>query len=131
MNDRKILANWIMCPDGVMLPSFSTHDFRQHGDTAVDGGLEYLRRVGNYVEMSVFDDDPHEVIRRFVCRGTSGKNGDKPFHWIPIFKMSDEYLKATIEWNKTFGREGNRFNVHYHNELEYRKNHGITIKDYD
>ena len=29
-----LLANWIMCPDGTMLPSFHRHDFRSH--TTID-----------------------------------------------------------------------------------------------
>lgn len=28
--EPKILATWIMCPDGTMLPSFHNHDYRTH-----------------------------------------------------------------------------------------------------
>lgn len=30
----KVLATWIMCPDGTMLPSFHRHDYREH--TTID-----------------------------------------------------------------------------------------------
>ena len=87
-----------MCPDGTMIPSFHRHDYRKNiaVDTykevsskvipdntrysMVDGGTDYLRRGGKYVDMTIYSDDPFEVIRRFLCRGGRGKDGDQPGH---------------------------------------------------
>ena len=51
--EKILLANWIMCPDGTMIPSFHTHDFRTHQNdedeeslSFNDGGTSYLRRGG-------------------------------------------------------------------------------------
>lgn len=126
-NKKKILlANWIMCPDGTMIPSFHTHDYRQRKDeegrsSIVDGGLDYLRRAGEYTEMSVYSTDSFDVIRRFVCRGTRGKNGDEPLKYIPICAMTDEHLLATIEYNLKNGLQDSIYQVYYYKELVYRK----------
>ena len=133
--ERVLLANWIMCPDGTMLPSFHVHDFRSHENYSdkdslsfVDGGREYLRRGGDFIEMSVYSDDPFEVIRRFVCRGSRGKDGKQPLKWIPLFRMEDDHLKQLIA---DFKRGGNwtirTFRDLYKKELEYREINNIKI----
>lgn len=125
-NKKILLANWIICPDGTMMPSFHTHDFRTRKDdqgriSTVDGGLDYLRRAGEYTEMSVYSTDSFDVIRRFVCRGTRGKNGDEELKYIPICAMTDEHLLATIEYNLKNGLQDSIYQVYYYKELVYRK----------
>jgi hypothetical protein len=124
MADRILLANWIMCPDGTMMPSFHTHDFRTRKDdqgriSTVDGGIDYLRRAGEYTEMSIYSDDPFEVIRCFVCRGSRGINGDEPLHYIPLCKMTNEHLVATIEYNNNNNIDS-IYQKYYYQELTYR-----------
>ncbi|HSH51209.1 MAG TPA: hypothetical protein VK982_05755 [Bacteroidales bacterium] len=133
MKDKKepiLLANWIMCPNGTMIPSMHRHDYKEYVNedgsySSVDGGLDYLRRGGKYTEMSVYSDDPFEVIRRFVCRGGRGKEGKEPLTYVPLFRMSDEWLKATIEYIEN----DNIYKEYYEKELEYRKENNVTIKE--
>ena len=144
-----LLASWIMCPNGTMLPSFDRHDFRTH-DTVdtwkqisddndqietvpdetrhsmIDGGTDYLRRGGKYTEMSIYSDDPYEVIRRFLCRGGRGKDSREHITWTPLFRMSTSWLHALIEYEKGIPK----FNPHseyYIKELEYRADNNIFI----
>ena len=152
MGQRKILANWIMAPDGTMIPSMHRHDYRTHEtvDTykkrslkmddrlmvpdktrhsMADGGCEYLRRGGKFTEMSVYSDDPYEVIRRFVCRGGRGKDLKSPLTYVPLMAMSNDWLKAVIEYEEEL-RPENSYIEYYKKELEYRSEHDIFIKDH-
>jgi tRNA(Ile2) C34 agmatinyltransferase TiaS len=67
MSKRRILHNRVRClACGQTVESLSRHDFRwcPCGTIAVDGGSEYLRRVGNldkYEELSEETDDPPPV----------------------------------------------------------------------
>ena len=62
MENKKIRTNKIKCRKcGDIIESTSVHDFRfcSCGACAVDGGLEYLRRVGeheDWEELSEFDE---------------------------------------------------------------------------
>lgn len=132
-----LLASWIMCPDGTMLPSFTKHDFRKHetidkteivhpegkeepedlfseewrtwnkeAETVVvesrhsiiDGGTDYLKRSGVFTEMSIYSDDPFEVIRRFLCRGARGVDLNRPLTYIPLFRMSNKWIFNIITY---------------------------------
>lgn len=147
MKERKIIANLVMCPDGTIIQSFNRHDYKTHTsidtwkhrskkmddrelvpdktrETMVDGGTDYLRRGGTYTEMSIYEDDHFEVIRRFLCRGGRGLDGKSPLTWVPIFRMSDSWLKATIEYTPD-----NYFNKFYQMELDYRAENGIKIDE--
>lgn len=122
--NRKILVNCIMTPDGNILISHSRHDYKAYENSRgvysmADGGRDYLRRGGEYIEMSIYEDDPFEVIRRFLCRGNRGENGDKPLTWVPLCKMGEDWLKNAIVYNKHLGIKGD--NEWYEQELEYRK----------
>lgn len=100
-----IIYNAIKTPDGTLLESFTQHDFRSHTDKvtgseySVDGGLSYARRVGpdDYIEMTVWSDEPHEKKRLFTHWGTYGKNGDEPFRRIPVVSMTVEHIEAVLE----------------------------------
>ena len=138
MEDRKILASWIMAPDGTMIPSFHRHNFREHitidswryddDDSTLipsetrysmsDGGTDYLRRGGVYTEMSIYSDDHFEVIRRFLCRGGRGEDGTSPLTYVPLFRMDEQWLKECIRYNERLGIEGH--NEYYKKELIYR-----------
>ena len=147
--ERKILANWIMAPDGTMIPSMNRHDYRTHEtvDTfkrrsmkmddqhmvpdqtrhsMADGGCDYLRRGGKYTEMSVYSDDPYEVIRRFVCRGGRGIDGTDPLTYVPLMAINNSWLQAIIDYEEEF-RPENKYIKYYLLEQEYRKTNNITI----
>lgn len=142
-----LLASWIMCPNGTMLPSFYVHDYRTHEtvDTwkqisddngiiktvpdetrysMIDGGIDYLKRGGEYTEMSIYSNDPYEVIRRFLCRGGRGKDSTEYLTWTPLFRINDEWLKALIG----YVTEDNIYLEYYKKEIEYRKEHKIIVK---
>lgn len=61
----KIIVNAICTPDGTVLLSANRHDYRTHVDAngktyGVDGGAEYLRRIGDVwdcEELSIYLDE--------------------------------------------------------------------------
>lgn len=127
---KKILVNRIQTPDGTILTSRHVHDYQTHIDKngleyMVDGGLEYLRRTvhGNapYIELSVYDTDPFVIIRQQYERGTRGKDGKEPLHWIALCNMEDDHLKACIQYNEEHGWGKELATELYRKELEYRK----------
>lgn len=161
MEERQIIVNQIMTPDGTIITSRHRHDYVTHIDKnglvySVDGGLDYLRRTSHktsnigfrkiingvlslfgitrhdpiaYTELSIFSDSPHEIIREHYCRGGRGKNGDKPLTWVPISKMSNQWLKAAYRYNIENGRRDSLANSLYQAELKYRKENNIFIED--
>ena len=103
---KKIVANRIRTPDGTMLQSFYTHDYRVHVDKngfeySVDGGLEYLRRTTHpsapYTELSVYADDPFDLIRLAFCWGTRGKDGKQPLKWVALCNLDTDHIEAIME----------------------------------
>jgi hypothetical protein len=122
----------------------------------VDGGHEYLRRTVNttelnfftkvkiallklvgktwkdpleYTELSIYEDAPFEVIRENFHRGGRGKDGRQPLTWVPMFEMSDDWLKACISYNEEKGMGKSFANKMYRKELKYRKSNKISIKE--
>lgn len=124
--NRKIIANCVMARDGTIIQSMHRHDYKTYtndGNTIVaDGGKDYLRHSLEGIDMTVYEDDHFEVIRRFFCRGGRGVDGTEPLTYTPLFRMSDEWLKAVIEYDPN-----NYYNKFYEMEIKYRKK-GIKIK---
>lgn len=136
--ERQIVLNRIKTPDGTILTSFHRHDYKTHLDKngleyMVDGGNEYLRRNINeeapYEELTLYLDDPFEILRENVCRGGRGKDGKQPLTWVPLNKMSDDWVKACIDYNKTLGLDGGSASQLYKKELIYRIENNITISE--
>lgn len=125
MKDRKILVNCGMCPDGTIITSRYTHDYVEHDGCFIDGGRDYARYGGSITLMTIYEDDSFEVIRRFFCRLNRGINGDGDPRWIPLFRMSDQWLDATIDY---LGNRGMRIEW-YQKEKEYRKLNNIKIEE--
>ena len=124
---RNLLANRIMTPDGTIIESNSVHDFVSHTDKngytyAVDGGLSYTRRVWDspvrdYVEMSVYTDDLHSVIRDTFKWGTYGPKGDQPKTYVKLKNMSIEHIQAIL---KTQHHIPDYIRKVFTDELDYR-----------
>lgn len=97
------------------LVSAHRHDFNCHtfeetepGSTpprplrvCVDGGCDYLRRVGAlydlnvmglYEEYSLTDADPFAHIADRLLWGNRGKNGSSPLTWRPLRESSIDHL---------------------------------------
>lgn len=131
-----LLVNSIRTPDGTILTSRGRHDFVCHDDTVtgtkycIDGGLEYRRYLpgGVYVDLSVYSDDPFEKIREGLERGGRGKNFDKDFQWYKLKDMNDNWLAELILWLEE-NQPNNKYKKYYLQEIEYRKENGITIKE--
>ena len=134
---RNIILNRIKTPDGTVLTSHHRHDYVSHidenGETYItDGGNEYFRRSVNNIpaeELSVYDDEPFEVIRVSYHRGSRGKDGSSPLTWIPISEMSNQHLQASIQYNEERGDADCQANKFYLMELEYRKNNNIFVEE--
>jgi len=126
MTEQSIIANRIRTPDGTILQSYNRHDFKAYVDKnghtyMVDGGCDYLRR---YVveeapaeELSVYSDDPHEVVREAMHWGTRGVNGDQPLKYIPLKEMTTDHIQACLD---TQPRMHPHFRTAMENELDFR-----------
>ena len=138
MEDKQIILNQIKTPDGTILKSMHRHDYVTYTDKnglvyMVDGGNEYLRRNVNeeapHEELTIYADAPFEIIRENFHRGGRGKDGTEPLTWVPMSKMSDEWLLACITYNKKLGLDESTANDIYKKELKYRQAQGISIAD--
>jgi len=127
---KKIILNRIKTPDGTILISHHRHDYVTYIDKngleyMVDGGTEYLRRNTHegvdYEELSVYDDEPFEIIRKYFERGGRGIDGKQPLTWVPLSEMNTEWVEACIKYNEERGMENSFANEMYKKELEYRK----------
>jgi hypothetical protein len=126
--ERFIICNQIITPDGTRLISHSHHDFQQYTDAngqyyAVDGGNSYTRRLfdkPDYKDETIYSDDSFEVIRQHLYRGARGINGDEPLHFIKLCDMETSHVEACIKYNEEH-KVGSKFTPFYQQELEYRK----------
>lgn len=157
MEDRIILKNSIITPDGTRLVSRYRNDYQAHLDKngyvyAVDGGLDYLKRRAprepelnlfqklfysifgiktnklSYTENSVFSDDYFEKIRLEFERGSRGVDGDEELRYIPLYLISNDYLKSIIDWEHKHRKDNPTLDV-YLMELNYRFEKGIFVNN--
>lgn len=138
MEEKEIILNQIRTPDGTVIKSMHRHDYVTYLDKngheyMVDGGSDYLRRnvvkEAPYKEISVYSDAPFEVIRENYHRGGRGKDGSQSLTWVPMSQMSDDWLRACIEYNEDRGQKDCTANSWYAKELQYRIDNNITIAD--
>lgn len=129
MNDRKIILNRIQTPDGTILTSYHRHYYHSHKEEngnyyAVDGGLDYLKRVydiPDYKELSLYDDEPFEVIRQNLHWGVNYTKDMKLLpetKWTPICNLKTDHIQAILD--NGYGNEW--FRNFFKQELEYRNN---------
>ena len=122
----KLIRNSMTTPDGTELISKHRHDFNCHLDAngktyCVDGGNEYIRRVGDAgdcEDTSLTTDDPHDVIRcafEWTSYGIDGKG--KPT--VTLLKdLEPDHIEAIIETQTHLPQEHKDM---FNTELEYRK----------
>lgn len=103
-HEVKLIRNAIQTPDGTIIESTHRHDYVTHTDAngkeyMVDGGLSYIRRSanGDEIDMSLYNDQPHEVQRDVLTWGTYGIDGDQPLQYITIADMDTGHLEAVVE----------------------------------
>jgi len=105
MAEKHLILNRIKTPDGTILTSEYIHDLKTHADEngevyMVDGGTAYLRRSATkapYKEMSLYDDEPFEVIRLHIKWGTRGKNENQPVQYVALKHLEDEHIQAILD----------------------------------
>lgn len=124
-------AKCLLCGD--VLISRTQHHFVscKCSNLSCDGGLVYTKRVigsmDAYEELSVYSDAEYGVVRQNGCRGSLGIFGKEELHWIKLCDMSDNHLLATITWCKERDQTNTIWYDYYLQEVEYRKQHNITI----
>ena len=97
-------------------------EFSNHGTRRSDFN-------GFFKDLSIYSDAPFEVIRENYHRGGRGKDGLQPLTWVPLSKMSNEWLKNCIKYNDDRGIKNCDSNYWYNKELRYRKRMEIFIED--
>ena len=106
---KQIVLNRIRTPDGTVLTSRHVHDYKCYKDTKSleiytnDGGLSYLKRSVNkepYEDISLYSDDPFEILRENITWGTYGRNGNEPLQYKSISKMSTLHINAILSQYK-------------------------------
>jgi hypothetical protein len=108
MSDKQIILNQIRTPDGTVLTSEHRHDYKAYIDAngeeyMVDGGNAYLKRNGTkepFEELSLYDDEPFDIIRQHIKWGTYGKNGDQPLQYKPLKDLEDDHIQAILDTQK-------------------------------
>ena len=103
-HEVKLIRNAIQTPDGTIIESTHRHDYVTHTDAngkeyMVDGGLSYIRRSanGDEIDMSLYNDQPHEVQRDVLTWGTYGIDGNQPLQYKTIADMDTGHLEAVVE----------------------------------
>lgn len=135
--EKRLILSRIQTPDGTILTSYHVHDYVTHLDKngeeyMLDGGNEYQRYnicKTPHKDLSIWSDAPYEVIRENYHRGGRGKNGDEPLKWVPMSKMSDAWLEASISYNNAREMGKSFANKMYKKELKYRSKNNIFIEE--
>lgn len=125
MENKHLVYNSITCLEcNEELISYYTHDYKScncNNNASIDGGTDYIKfsakNINNIKFLTIYNDEPFELVRKYAVRGSRGINGDEPLIWIKICDMSDEHLKAVIEYG------GANWHINLiKKEIEFRKN---------
>ena len=134
--DKQLIYNALMTPDGTVIESRSRHDYVTHLDKngkeyMVDGGLDYVRRSANGDEICLavyIGSDPtkeeHELACGLLKWGTYGKEGNQPLKYITIKDMETDHIKAVLE---NVRRIHPVYKMCMNNELRLRKHRSYNI----
>ena len=123
---NKIIKNSMITPDGTEIISKYKHDFLCHTDAngktyCVDGGHDYLRRVGDIedcIDTSITTDNKHEDIRSAFQWTSYGKDGKSKAKLTFLKDLDIEHIKAIILTQTHLSVE---LLTVFKNELKYRK----------
>lgn len=132
---KMIILNQIQCNTcKEIITSRYTHHFvcckceSESTMVCVDGGFEYLRRVGiNYTELSVSDLDPFELIRNSLVGLKKGMMGNEPDRYVLLKDMSNNHLINVIKFYGSNPKSP--YIKYYKEELKYREENKIIIYD--
>lgn len=134
---KTLLYRAIITPDGTILESRHTHDYKRHFDMVskeeymIDGGLSYFRTNINTVKPTVvelYDTDNIIILREYITRGTFDKDGNRILKLIK--DCSNAHLENIIEYNKQFNNNlSDTFSDLCKRELQFREENNIYIED--
>jgi len=130
--EKILLKNSIITPDGTELTSNHVYDYKSYKDAngevyMNDGGREYIRRSVNkepYIDNCIYSTDSFERIRSELSWGTYGKKGTEELHYIKFKDMSNAHIEAIT----TNFVEGLFINI-LKEELKYRELNNIFVED--
>lgn len=135
----EMLYNAVRTPDGTILHSTHGWDYKTHIDAITDefymidgGNSMYSRRSINNVpaeDISVTTASPFKRQREVFTWGTYGVDGKSERKEIALCNMSTEHIEAVLRTQSKI--KGTYVEELMQNELEYRQEHGIVIKDMD
>ena len=134
---KQLLVSRIKTPDGTILESKYTHDYREYKDSIsgesyiLDGGISYQRKSVNKIpaeDLSCYTDDPHERIRENFTWGTYGKKGDQERKDILLKDLSNDHLEALIKYTDDLNYYPEHINDLFVEEYLYRKLYSIYIE---
>ena len=131
----RVLVSAMKTPDGTILRSRHRHEFVTHIDKngkyyMLDGGLDYCRCTVNGDEdfIVLTDEDAFEDVRLVFGRFSRGKMLDEKPRYVPLCDMTDDHLKAVIEYCETTRGAGTYLDL-YKRELEYRTENSISVPE--
>lgn len=123
----RLVCNMMRCNHCMnVLISHHAHDYKECscGKVFIDGGTDYLRRgysaIEDYTEMSLYSDNPFELLRHFIFRGSRGKDGKSPLKWIKLSLIDDDYLDNLIKYKQDRG-ETDMWYDYYVQEKKFRE----------
>ena len=103
--EKQILVNQLQCNSCKdIITSYHTHDFKycKCGKIAVDGGREYLRRVGEltgYTDLSMMDDGKHSTRSKALYWGRGYDKNMKRLpktEFIAIKDLDTDHIEAIL-----------------------------------
>lgn len=131
---KQLIINRIKCKkcEDIVI-SHHRHDFRycKCGAVATDGGLDYqiiTGKIEDYENLSIYSTADFEEIREHFERGGRGIDGKQPLTWVPLAKMSTDWIKACLVYNKEKGMNKSFASKMYRKELKYRKINKINLE---
>lgn len=103
MQDRKLIANRWIAPDGEILQSKHQHDCIFYTCTKtgkqcmLDGGIGgYIRLSGPLQDACVYSDDFHEMKRAAFMWGSRGVDGEQPVQYNALKDLETSHIEAII-----------------------------------
>ena len=103
MTTKHIIHSSLTTPDGTILTSRHRHDYVTHKDAngktyMLDGGHSYIRCSihTDQVLNTLYEGDPHKLVRERIEWGTYGPNGDQPRHYVTLANMDTGHIEAVL-----------------------------------
>jgi len=109
-NNKKIIINKAQCKKCKdIIESNNTNDFKRCscGSIAIDGGLEYIKRIGNLddvIELSEFDDDKKDLLSSNFSLNSNKITTPIISYYPAMADIINKSLQPTIEARKQLNK---------------------------